>query len=73
MLAKAFIIGGFFAIGILFLALSAALAIGERLDNMAFGYLIVAGIFLISTVIIYLTRSIINRMIIKHFSSKFFD
>ncbi|EGV44395.1 hypothetical protein BZARG_718 [Bizionia argentinensis JUB59] len=73
MVAKALLIGGLFAIGLLFAALAAALAIGEWLGNQALGYLVVAGVFLILTLIIYLARSVIDNMIIKRFSSKFFD
>ncbi|TYB77079.1 hypothetical protein [Bizionia myxarmorum] len=73
LVVKALAVGGLFGIGLLFLAFAAALAIGKWLENEALGYLIVGGVFLILTLIIYLSRSAINNMIIKRFSSKFFE
>lgn len=73
LVAKALIIGGILFISLIFLAFAAALAIGAQLNNMALGYVIVAGIFLFINVIIYFNRHHINNRIIKTFSSKFFD
>ena len=73
MVAKALVIGGLLAFGLLFLAFALALAIGEWLGDLALGYLIVAGVFLITTGLLYLKRAVINKMIIKSLSSKFFD
>jgi hypothetical protein len=50
-----------------------AMAIGEWLDNIALGYIIVAGLFLLVTTIIYYNRGYINSKIIKTLSIKFFD
>lgn len=71
--AKALVIGGLLAIGLFFLAFALALAIGEWLGDLALGYLMVAGLFLIVTGITYLLRKFINKAVIKHVSSKFFD
>ncbi|WP_417199463.1 phage holin family protein [Bizionia sp.] len=73
LVAKALVIGGLLAIGLLFLAFALALAMGEWLGDLALGYLIVAGIFLLVSGIIYLKRAAINKVIIKSLSSKFFD
>ncbi|WP_417867214.1 hypothetical protein [Xanthomarina gelatinilytica] len=71
--AKALIIGGLLFVGLFFLAFALALALGEWLDNLALGYLIVAAIFLIVTAVVYYNRAFINNKIIKSLSSKFFD
>lgn len=73
LVSKALIIGGLLFIGLFFAAFASALAIGQWLGNLALGYLIVALVFLIATVIVYSKRKFINRKIIKSLSSKFFD
>ncbi|HLV39601.1 phage holin family protein [Xanthomarina sp.] len=73
LVAKVLIIGGLLFIGLFFLAFALALAIGEWLDNLALGYLIVALLFIITTVIVYYKRAFINNRIIKSLSTKFFD
>ena len=73
MVAKALVIGGLLAIGLLFLAFAVALAIGEWLGHFALGYLIVAGVFILTTGILYWKRAFINKIIIKSLSPKFFD
>ncbi|MGY0392860.1 phage holin family protein [Bizionia sp. KMM 8389] len=73
LVAKVLIVGGLLAIGMFFLAFAVALALGEWLNSLALGYLIVAAVFLISTWIIYLKRHLINSKIISSLSSKFFD
>ncbi len=73
LVAKAIIIGGMLFIALIFLAFAAAMAIGNWLQDGALGFVIVAGIFLIATAIIYFSRHHINNKIIKTFSSKFFD
>jgi hypothetical protein len=72
-LAKALIIGSLLFIGLFFIAFASALALGDWFGNLALGYLIIAGVFLITTVIAYYNRKLINRKIIKSLSSKFFD
>ena len=73
LITKAFIIGGLLFVGLFFLALALALALGEWLDNLALGYLIVAALFLLITVILYYNRQVINKKIIRTLSIKFFD
>lgn len=72
-ITKALLIGGLLFIGLLFLALAAAIGIGKWLDNASLGYLIVAGVFLIMTTFIYYKRGLINNKIIKILAPKFFD
>lgn len=73
MIAKVLCIGGLLFIGLIFLSFSAAFALGEMLNSIALGYLIVAGFFLILGFIVYLTRASINGAIISKLSPKFFN
>lgn len=73
LVAKALVIGGLLFITLMFLAVAGAIVIGNWLDHVALGYVIVAGVFLITTVIIYFNRYLISNAIIKTFSLKFFD
>ena len=70
---KGLIIGGVLFLALFFLAFSLAFAIGKWLDSLALGYLIIAALFLIITVILYYNRCVINKKIIQALSSKFFD
>lgn len=73
MIAKALIIGGLLFIGLIFLSVAAALAIGKWIDNVALGYVVVAVFFLIVGGIVYFQRAIINKRIIAKMSPKFFN
>jgi hypothetical protein len=73
MITKAFVIGGLLFIGLIFLSVAAALALGSYIDNMALGYIIVAAFYLICGGIIYSKRAIINEKIIVKMSPKFFN
>ncbi|GGG58186.1 phage holin family protein [Bizionia arctica] len=73
LVSKALIIGGLLLIALFFMSFALAMAIGQWLDNVALGYLIVAGLFLIVTFITYYKRNLINKKVIKSLSSKFFD
>lgn len=71
--AKVLIIGGLLFSALFFLAFSAALAIGEWLDNLALGYLIIGSFFIVLVLLAYLKRNIINQKIIQALSEKFFN
>ncbi|MEZ4803409.1 MAG: phage holin family protein [Gelidibacter sp.] len=73
LVAKVLVIGGLLFIGLIFLAVAAALAIGDWLDNVALGYVIVSGAFLVICAIVYYSRSFINHKVITKLSPKFFD
>ncbi len=73
MVAKALVIGGLLFIGLIFLSVALALAIGNYFDNVAIGYLIVAAIFLILALLLYYKRAVIGRQIIVKMSPKFFN
>jgi antibiotic biosynthesis monooxygenase (ABM) superfamily enzyme len=57
-----------------FCSLAAALAIGKYLDNYPLGFLIVAGFYLLVTVILFLIKNkIIEGTILEKFSEIFFN
>ncbi len=70
---KALVIGSLLLVALFFMSFALALAIGEWLDNLALGYLIIGVVFLLGCVIAYYKRHIIERKIIKSLSSKFFN
>ncbi|MBJ7880836.1 phage holin family protein [Gelidibacter salicanalis] len=72
MVGKALIIGAVLFIGLIFLAVAAAIAIGDLLGHVAWGYLIVAAVFFIVAFIIYQVRHLIDGAIIKKFQTKIF-
>lgn len=71
--AKVLIIGGLLFSALFFIAFAVALAIGEWLNNLALGYLIIGSFFILLVLIVYLKRNIINQKIIQALSEKFFD
>lgn len=73
MIAKLISIGLFVFLGLIFCAVTAAMAIGNALDNMFLGYLIVGVLFLFIGLIIYLKRAFINTIVIKKIGAKFFS
>ena len=72
MVGKALIIGAVLFIGFIFMAVAGAIAIGDALGNVALGYLIVGGAFMLIGLIIYQLRYVIDGKIINKFHSKFF-
>ncbi|PQJ77449.1 hypothetical protein [Polaribacter glomeratus] len=72
-IVKLFIIGSLAILGFIFLAFSSAIAIGEYLENIAFGYLIVGLVFLTISILIYLFRKYFDRKVITSLSKIFFD
>jgi hypothetical protein len=71
--AKVLIIGGLLFSALFFMAFAVALAIGDWLDNLALGYLIIGVLFVILVIIAYLKRNVINRKVVQALSNKFFD
>ncbi|MGC1632793.1 MAG: hypothetical protein WA749_11845 [Gelidibacter sp.] len=72
MIGKALIIGAVLFIGLILLSISAAIAIGDALQNVALGYLIMGGVFMIIGFIIYKVRYVVDAKIIEKFQIKFF-
>lgn len=73
MVAKALIIGGILFIGLIFLAIAAAIEIGNRVESIPLGYVIVAAFFLLFGAVVYYKRKIINKKVIELMSPKFFN
>ncbi|WGD35045.1 hypothetical protein [Olleya sp. YS] len=73
LMLKALLIGGLMLIGLVFLAISSAIAIGNNLDSFALGFVIVGALFFIISLIIYLLRKQINNTVIRTISKSFFD
>ena len=59
---------------LLFASVAAALAIGDALGNTALGFLIVAGVYLLLTALLFLIRSTsMEGAILRKFSTIFFN
>ncbi|MFB9054118.1 hypothetical protein ACFFVB_13600 [Formosa undariae] len=70
---KMLLIGSFLFIAFIFLAISAAIAIGYWLENYALGALIIGGLFLCLAILVYLFRHRIDQKFIETMSDLFFD
>lgn len=70
---KMFLVGGFISIGLFFLAFASAVFLGNYLNNISLGYLIVGLFFLISAIFIFSLRKKIDKKIIQKMSEIFFD
>lgn len=73
LIVKLLVIGGLLSLALIFCAIAGALVLGEQLGNVAHGYLAMAGIFFVISLIIYLFRKAIDRKILKEISKKFFN
>lgn len=59
---------------LLFCSIALALFIGSCLDNLAFGFLIVGGIYIILTILLFLVKDkIVEGPILEKFSEIFFN
>lgn len=72
-LIKAAIVGGFIFIGLIFLAIASAIALGNLLENIPLGILIVGIILLLFALIAFILRKKIDKAVIKKISKSFFD
>ncbi|WP_158975311.1 hypothetical protein [Cellulophaga sp. L1A9] len=70
---KIVLLGSLCVLGLIFIAIAGATALGNYFNNMALGYLIVGGIFFLLVLIIYLVRKSIDRIIIQKLSKTYFD
>lgn len=68
------VIGFFLMIAFLFGSIAAAMAIGNALDSMALGFLIIAGgYFILVILILFLRLKFIERPLLRTFSKHFFN
>ncbi|QWX83874.1 hypothetical protein H0I23_15700 [Cellulophaga sp. HaHaR_3_176] len=72
-IVKAAILGSLSVLGLIFMAISGAIALGEYYDNKALGHLIVGSIIFIAIVLIFLLRKYLDKYIIKKLSKTYFD
>lgn len=70
---KVAIIGSIFALGLIFIAVAGAVALGDYLDNIALGYLSVGACFFLLALFIYWSRKTIDKFIIQKLSKTYFD
>ncbi|NUY80108.1 phage holin family protein [Flavobacterium sp. MAH-1] len=74
MLLKLLLIAIFLTLVLVFLSVAAAIAIGYALDNLAYGFLIVGGFYIILSVIVYnIKDKIVEGPILEKFSEFFFN
>lgn len=70
---KGLLVGVISMIVLLFLSIAAALAIGEEMDSMAAGFLIVALIYVLIGLILYALRHKMDKPLLRKFSEFYFD
>lgn len=73
LIVKLFAIGSLVFIGLIFLAITGAMAIGNALNSITLGCLIVAVIFIVLAILVFLLRKHIDKKIIRKISIKFFN
>jgi hypothetical protein len=74
MVVRFILLGFFLMIAFLFGSIAAALAIGDAIDNIALGFLIVAGAYFILILLLcFLRLRFIERQILRRFSKLFFN
>lgn len=74
MMLKLFLLSVMLVIVTIFFSIAAALGIGYALDNFAYGFLIVGGIYLVVSIIVYkIQDDIVEGPILKKFSEFFFN
>jgi len=72
-LSKLFLIGTLLSAGLIFMSVAGAIALGDYLNNMSLGYLCIGLSLLLIGYVIYLTRKVIDKKIIKTMFPIFFD
>lgn len=73
LIIKFFAIGSFIFMAFLFIAIAAAIALGNAFGSITIGCLIVGLFFITFALVVYLCRKSIERKIIKTISNKFFE
>lgn len=73
MLIKLAVVGGFIFLGLIFLAISGAIALGNLMGNISLGVLVVGTLLLLMALIAFILRKRIDKALINKFSKTFFD
>lgn len=66
-------IGAIVLLTLLLLAITIAIGIGQAMNNMFYGFLIVGLFFIIVSILIYVLRDKLDRPILRKFSDYYFD
>lgn len=72
LLAKVFLIGGAFFVGVVFCSVALAIVLGNAFNSVGLGYLSVGAIYMVIAIILYVKRTMINKVIIKKIGLNFF-
>lgn len=71
---KIFVLSLLLLLALLFLSFAAAFAIGSAMNSTTYGFLIIGGVYiLLSIVIVYFRKQILDPLVIKKFSDIFFN
>jgi hypothetical protein len=70
MLTKIFFIGGLMIIGLIFLSIALAIWLGEIMESLFGGYLIVGGLIIVLGLLVYVFRKRFETVILKKLSKK---
>lgn len=74
MVLKFFLIVVFATLFVLFASLALAIVIGKAMDNYVYGFLIVAGFYLLLTILVSMIKpQIVEGKILRRFSEIFFN
>ncbi|GLB52923.1 hypothetical protein NBRC110019_19630 [Neptunitalea chrysea] len=72
-LSKILITGFILVIGIIFISFAISIGIGDLLDNLALGFLIVGVFYIVVAFIFLYNNKFMERKILEKFSTSFFD
>ncbi len=72
-LVKIAIVGGFIFLGLIFLAIAGAIALGDLLGSIPLGILLIGLLLMLFALIAYVSRKSIDKILIRKISKSFFD
>jgi len=71
--AQILLVGSILLISLLFLSIAASILIGEAINNVLYGFLIVGLFYMFIGIICYFMRAKLNKPLIRRFSQYYFD
>jgi ABC-type multidrug transport system fused ATPase/permease subunit len=72
-LTQMLFIGAIAILTVLLLAITVAIGIGQVMDNLFYGFLIVGLFFVVVSIMLYIFRDKIDRPVLRKFSEYYFD
>jgi hypothetical protein len=72
-LSKLFLIGSVLIIGLIFILIASAIALGDYLNSASLGYLFIGVFLIVIGFLIFLIRKAIDKKIITKISQQFFE